>query len=134
MEEKSLTPANLESEKVSQHRVLLELTQFPLEAFANKVAGIGTFADLSQASDTVDHTLLLQKLDFYGIRRILLSLTSSYLNNRLEVGEVALPLPPPFFPFRVEVPPGSWALLFMMCQRTSPLLSVSYTLITPLCY
>ena len=41
----------------------------------------GIFMDLAKAFDTVDHNVLLFKLDQYGIRRVAYDLISSYLNN-----------------------------------------------------
>lgn len=45
-----------------------------------KVAGI--FLDLSSAFDSVDHEILLQKLNHYGIRNEQLKLLANYLKNR----------------------------------------------------
>lgn len=44
----------------------------------------GVFVDLSKAFDTVDHVILLKKLERAGIRGDVLSLFKSYLSNRMQ--------------------------------------------------
>ncbi len=48
---------------------------------AKKISAI-LFIDLKSAFDTVNHDILLKKLDHYGIRDNILSLIQSYLTNR----------------------------------------------------
>ena len=48
----------------------------------NMKAVISVFIDLKKAFDTIDHTILLQELNHYGIRGIANQWVSSYLTHR----------------------------------------------------
>lgn len=54
------------------------------EALDNGNHVVGVFLDFSKAFDTVNHNILLKKLNTYGIRGIALKWLSSYLNNRTQ--------------------------------------------------
>lgn len=54
----------------------------------NKEKVAALFLDLSSAFDLVDHKILLQKLEFYGVRNQTLKLFESYLKNRKQFVEI----------------------------------------------
>ena len=61
---------------------LIQITERIKESIDNGKFGCGLFIDLRKAFDTVNHEILLLKLEHYGIRGILLDWFKSYLSNR----------------------------------------------------
>ena len=49
----------------------------------------GVFIDLKKAFGTVDHNILLDKLNFYGFRGLINQWFSSYLNDRTQTTQIA---------------------------------------------
>ena len=61
---------------------LIEITDNILQDLENGKFVCGIYLDLSKAFDTVDHTILLSKLHYYGIRGEPLCWFRNYLSNR----------------------------------------------------
>ena len=61
---------------------LLEITERIKETIDNRKYGCGIFIDLRKAFDTVNHNILLSKLNHYGIRDTTYNWFKSYLANR----------------------------------------------------
>lgn len=93
-------------ENHSTSMALIKLIDQITEELNNKQFSIGIFIDLSKAFDTIDHSILIQKLQRYGIRGIALDWFKSYLQNRqqyVSIGDKNSSLRPVF----CGVPQGS---------------------------
>ena len=66
----------------STEHSLISITQKIQQSFEEKKFGCGIFIDLKKAFDTVNHRILLQKLEHYGIRDQALKWFTSYLFDR----------------------------------------------------
>ncbi|XP_065642266.1 uncharacterized protein LOC136073905 [Hydra vulgaris] len=69
----------------SQHsteHAILDIVNSISDSFNKKKLVLGTFIDLSKAFDTINHDILLKKMEKYGIKNTTLDWFKSYLCNR----------------------------------------------------
>ena len=74
--------------KHSTELATIELVDRILSDIDNKLLPVVVFMDLSKAFDTLDHSILIHKLQYYGITGITLNWFKSYLSNRLQYVDI----------------------------------------------
>ena len=67
---------------LSTEHAIARLVDQIYESFENDKNTVGIFIDLSKAFDTVNHAILLEKLEIYGSTGATLAWFRSYLTNR----------------------------------------------------
>jgi len=67
--------------KFSTYMSLLDLNDKVTDSIDKKKIVVGIFIDLSKAFDTINHNILLKKLEHYGVRGNSLSWFQNYLPN-----------------------------------------------------
>ena len=70
--------------KSSTHSALLSFVDKVIQAIEKGEYAVGIFLDFSKAFDNVDHDILLDRLDHYGIRGCALSSLKSFLSCRTQ--------------------------------------------------
>jgi len=75
-------------EKRSIEYAILEITNQIQTNKDRKLCTCGIFIYLQKAFDTVDHSILLKKLDHYGIRGIVNDWFTTYLTSRKQISEI----------------------------------------------
>lgn len=73
---------------LSTQDAIASLIKKTLLGLDNKEKTVGIFCDLSKAFDCVDHSILLKKIEYYGIRNKELQLIESYLQERTQITQV----------------------------------------------
>ena len=74
--------------KYSTTHALLDITERIKESIDKNKYGCGIFVDIRKAFDTVNHSILLSKLEHYGVRGNALQWFKSYLSNRQQFVEI----------------------------------------------
>ena len=68
----------------STELAILELIERNYEALNKKLNSINVFIDFRRAFDTIDHKILLRKMEAYGVRGVSLCLFKNYLSDRYQ--------------------------------------------------
>jgi retron-type reverse transcriptase len=69
----------------STEHALIDFTDKITKAIDEGKYSIGIFLDLSKAFDTIDHKILIKKLENYGIRGVAKEWFENYLHNRKQI-------------------------------------------------
>ena len=102
--------------KRSTNLAIMELITKISKAIDDKEYTMGVFLDLSKAFDTVNHNILLYKLEHFGIRGVVLEWFKNYLSNRKQIVKYKLTVSNGLT-MKCGVPQGSvlGPLVFYLC-------------------
>ena len=75
--------------KCSTNQATTSLISNIVDAIEKKKSVLGIFLDISKAFNTIDHTILMLKLNNYGVRGESLNWFERYLSNRSQIVEYA---------------------------------------------
>ena len=92
---------------LSSEHALVKLVDQIYKSLEKDHYTLGVFIDLSKAFDTIDHTILIRKLEMYGIKGINLAWFHSYLTNRIQYTSITHDLETDAKNICCRVPQGS---------------------------
>ena len=75
--------------KRSCKHAIMEMVGHVLQAKNDRKHSMGVFLDLSKAFDTLDHMVLISKLEQYGVRGVMLDWFKSYVTGRSLVAKIS---------------------------------------------
>ena len=78
---------------LTTEHAIIEFTESAYSALNNEEYLISAFIDFRRAFDTLNHEILLRKLDAYGIRGTANNFINSYLTNRRVMSKLVIKNP-----------------------------------------
>ena len=116
----------------STEHAILQLTNQIHEPFENNLYTSGVFIDLSKGFDTVNNSIILQKLEIYGIHGKNLEWFKSYLMNRKQYIQIDEKNKTDFLSVTCGVPQGSILELLLFLLYVNDLPNAS-KILDPIC-